>query len=37
MPIKITHEDFKRADRFLLGTAKDTWNGDIGHRSGGRI
>src|SRR5215469_16690361 len=27
--MKITHEDFKRSDRFLLGTAKDTWNGDI--------
>ena len=27
--MKITHEDFKRSDRFLLGTARDTWNGDI--------
>src|SRR5262249_47178135 len=27
--MKITHEDFKRSDRFLLGTAKDTWNGNI--------
>ena len=30
--MKITHEDFKRADRFLLGSAKDTWNGDIAYR-----
>jgi hypothetical protein len=27
--MKITHEDFKRSDRFLLGSARDTWNGDI--------
>ncbi|HUA26984.1 MAG TPA: DPP IV N-terminal domain-containing protein [Steroidobacteraceae bacterium] len=29
--MKITHDDFKRSDRFLLGTAKDTCNGDIAH------
>jgi dipeptidyl aminopeptidase/acylaminoacyl peptidase len=29
--MRITHDDFKRSDRFLLGTAKDTWNGDIAH------
>jgi dipeptidyl-peptidase-4 len=27
--MKITHEDFKRSDRFLMGTSKDTWNGNI--------
>lgn len=26
----ITDEDFARSDRFLLGKATDTWNGDIG-------
>jgi dienelactone hydrolase len=29
--MKITHDDFKRSDRFLLGTASDTWNGDIAY------
>jgi hypothetical protein len=29
--LKVTHKDFKRSDRFLLGTAKDTWNGDIAY------